>query len=341
MNKAGSIIILGAIAIIVGGYATGRFNEWLPQEMKVGVSGASVLGDGQISLKPEDIQLEEKLQPVITCLNDVASPLRNHAQNYASEYPHLASTPGATRIAASFKVKVYERNNSISRDCISGLRGAITMAPADAGLDEQGRIFADTLEQLIPVMNEVDLYYSRKDNIDDNMKKGKELDEQLMPLFTRLFDAEDKLRDIVSERNHMLREKRLVAIEQAFGAQNFSWQTLNVSLAARRAMDDIDNLAEKGPLDAAGIEKIERDYQAAFDQADAFAKAHPDTKTRRGNTPKWFAMSGNFNTILVDLKDFRRLLATNPRDQAIEAQFSKLQKDYNSMIRNYNMTPDA
>ncbi|WP_273728341.1 hypothetical protein [Brucella gallinifaecis] len=49
------------------------------------------------------------------------------------------------------------------------------------------------------------------------MKKGKELDGQLMPLFKTLFDAEDKLRQVVAKRNQMLREKRLVAVEQAFG----------------------------------------------------------------------------------------------------------------------------
>ncbi|WP_082342726.1 MULTISPECIES: DUF3829 domain-containing protein [unclassified Shinella] len=341
MKKVTSIVILGALGAFVGAYATGGFNAWLPQEMKVGVSSASLLGDGDVALKEQDTRLEDKLQPVIGCLNDVASPLRDRAQTYVNEYPHLAATPGATRIAASFKIQVYEQNNSISRECIAALRGAIAMTPADAGLDDPGKIFADTLEQLIPVMNEVDLYYSRKDNIDDHMKKGGALNEQIMPLFTMLFDAEDKLREIVSERNHTLREKRLVAIEQAFGTENFGWHTLNVSLSARRAIDGISNLAETGQLDTQSIEKVEQAYQAALDKADAFAKAHPDTRTKLGNTPKWFALSSDFNTFLVGLKDFRRLLAGNPDQQAIEAQLSKLQGDYNSMIRSYNMIPDV
>lgn len=341
MKKVTSIVILGALGAFVGIYATGEFNDWLPQEMKVGVSGASLLGDGEVTLQPQDAQLEDKLPPVISCLNDVASPLRNHAQTYLNEYPHLVETPGATRIAASFKIQVYEKNNSISRDCIAGLRGAIAMAPADTGLDGSGKIFADNLEKLIPVMNEVDLYYSRKDNVDDHMEKGKVLNEQLMPLFTALFDAEDKLRETVSQHNHTLREKRLFAIEQAFGTENFGWQTLNVSLSARRAIDGVSNLAEAGQLDAQSMEKIERDYQAAFDKADAFAKAHPDIKTRLGNSPKWFSLSSDFNSFLADLKDFRRLLANQPDQQAVEAQLSKLQDNYNGLIRSYNMIPDV
>lgn len=341
MNNVARIVVLGGLVAFGAAYATGQFNTWLPQEMKVGGSTASVLGDGEAALQPQDAQLEEKLQPVISCLNDVASPLSHHAEAYVNEYPHLAQTPGATRIAASFKIQVYEQNNSISRGCIDGLRGAVAMAPADAGLDDPGKVFADTLEKLIPVMNETDTYYSRKDNVDDHMEKGKLLDGQLMPLFNALFDAEGKLRQVVSERNHTLREKRLAAIEQAFGTENFGWQTLNVSLSARRAIDGMSSLAESGKLDAQSVEKIEQDYQAAFDKADAFAKAHPDVKTKLGNNPKWFSLSSDFNGFLAELKEVRRLLAGNPDQQAVQPLLAKLQASYNSLIRTYNMIPDA
>lgn len=341
MNNVFRIVILGGLVAVGGAYASGQFNTWLPQEMKVGGSTASILGDGEAALQPQDARLADKLQPVIGCLNGVAGPLRRHAETYANEYPRLVQTPGATRIAASFKIQVYEQNNSISRDCIKGLRGAVAMAPADAGLDDPGKLLADTLEKLIPVMNETDTYYSRKDNVDDRMEKGKLLDGQLMPLFNTFFDAEDKLRQVVSERNHTLREKRLAAIEKAFGTENFGWQTLNVSLSARRAIDGVSSLADTGKLDVPSAEKIERDYQAAFDKADAFAKAHPDVKTKRGNNPKWFSLSSNFNSFLVELKEMRRLLAGNPNQQAVQARFSKLQASYNSLIRTYNMTPDV
>lgn len=89
------------------------------------------------------------------------------------------------------------------------------------------------------------------------------------------------------------------------------------------------------------METIERDYQAAFDRADAFAKAHPDVRTRLGNNPKWFSLSGNFNSFLVELKEVRRLLASNPDRQAVGSRLSKLQESYNSMIRTYNMVPDV
>lgn len=341
MNNVARIVILGGVVALGGAYASGKFNAWLPQEMQVGVSGASLLGDGDAALQPEDVQLEDKLQPVITCLNGVAAPLRNHAAAYADEYPQMLQTPGTTRIAASFKMQVYEQNNSISRDCIGGLRGAIAVAPADAGLDEPGKVFADTLEKLIPVMNEADAYYSRKDNLDDGMAKGKQLDGQLMPLFDTFFEAEDKLRQVVSDRSNTLREKRLVAIEKAYGTENFGWQMLNVSISARRAIDGVTELVDAGTQDAQSVENIERDYQAAFDKADAFAKAHPDVKTRLGNSPKWFSLSSDFNSFLAELKDLRRSLADNPDQQTVQVQLSKLQERYNSLIRSYNMIPDA
>jgi len=154
MNNLVCIAFLCSVIALGAAYASGQFNAWLPQEMKVDASSASLLGDGEAALQPQDVQLEDKLQPIIGCFNDVAGPLRRHAEIYANEYPHLVQTPGAERIAASFKIQVYEQNNSISRGCIKGLRAAVAMLLADAGLDEPGKVFADTLETLIgPVAN--------------------------------------------------------------------------------------------------------------------------------------------------------------------------------------------
>lgn len=69
---------------------------------------------------------------------------------------------------------------------------------------------------------------------------------------------------------------------------------------------------DTGKLDEAGVEAIERDYQVAFDNADAFAKAHPDVKTSMGNAPVWFSLSGDYNSFLADLKELRRMLTKKP-----------------------------
>lgn len=339
-RRVAGILYLGVLGGAMGAYALGYFNSWLPQEMKVGVSRASILGDGEIKLPAQDAQLQEKLQPVIACLNGTATPLRAHVRAYRAQYPELLQDARATYTGKGFKIQVYEQNNAISRECIDKLRGAVAMAPADAGLDEPGRIFADTLERLIPVMNEADTYYNRKDNIDDRMEKGKALNGQLTPLFDTFFDAESKLRDAVSARNAMLREKQLAAMEQAFGTENFGWQTLNVSVAARRAMDAVSSLADADQLDAPAVEAIERSYQAAFDKADAFAKTHPDTKTRLGNNPRWFSLNADFNRFLVELKELRRSLVAKADAQTVQARLAKVEQQYNGMIRTYNMVRD-
>lgn len=178
---------------IVGAYAGGVFNPWLPQEMQVGQSKTSLTGEGEIALLPEDTKLEEKLQPVISCLNNVAAPLRQGIAGYSEDYPHLLEKAGSTRGPWRFKLKVYEQNNSISRDCIKDLGAAISMAPADAELDGPAKSFADTLEALIPLMNDADMYYRRNENVDDNMTKGKVLDSQLVPLFETFLIAADQL----------------------------------------------------------------------------------------------------------------------------------------------------
>jgi hypothetical protein len=337
MNNLTRIVILGGLVAIGGAYGGGVFNPWLPQEMQVGQSKASVTGEGEIALLPEDTKLEEKLQPVIGCLNNVAAPLRQGIAGYSEDYPHLLEKAGSTRGPWRFKLKVYEQNNSISRDCIKDLGAAISMAPADAELDGPAKSFADTLEALIPLMNDADMYYSRNENVDDNMTKGKVLDSQLVPLFETFLAAADQLNDTVALRNFQLRERRLVALEKAYGKDNFSWHMLNVSLASRIAMDKIIALSDKGDLNTASVEGVERDYQTAFDNADAFARAHPDVKTSAGNSPVWFSLSGDFNNFLVEMKEMRRALAKNPDKNEMDFMVSKLLKEYNHMIRNYNM----
>lgn len=337
MNNITRIIILGGLVAIGGAYAGGVFNPWLPDEMKVGTSKASVTGESDVDLAPEDIKLEEKLQPVIACLNNVAGPLRQAVAGYSQDYPNLLETTGSTRGPWRFKLKVYEQNNEISRDCVKGLRDAIAMTPADAGLDVPSKTFADTLEALIPVMNDADTYYSRNENVDDAMKKGKELDDRLRPLFDTFLSASDQLNETVSDRNLTLRERRLAAMEKAIGKENFSWHMLNVSIASRRAMDNIMALADSGKLDEASVEAIEREYQTAFDNADAFAKAHPDVKTTQGNMPVWFSLASDFNNFLAQIKEFRRLVAKKASESEIDFMLSKLLKEYNHTVRNYNM----
>ncbi|MDR1990657.1 MAG: YiiG family protein [Acidobacteriaceae bacterium] len=321
---------------IAGAYMGGVFDAWLPKGMKAPGRSSSVTGEGEVTLQPQDEQLQDKLQPLISCINSVAIPLGEHAGAYREEYARMLEQPGATR-NGQFKMQVFEQNNSFSRDCIKGLKDAIAMSPADAALDDPSKQFADTLEQLIPLMNEADDYYHRKDNLDDKMKKGKALDSLLMPLFDRFFPAADALSDVVSERNQQLRERRLVALEQTFGKDNFAWHLLNVSIAARHAMDGIDAAASAGTLSADAIETIEKDYQTAYDAATAFAEAHADTKTSLGNSPVWFSLSSNFNNFLGDVKEFRRLLATKPNQELVSARLSMLRKDYNDLIRDYNM----
>jgi hypothetical protein len=337
MNNLTRIIILGGLVAAGGAYAGGMFNPWLPQEMQVGISKTSVTGEGNVDLAPEDAQLEDKLQPVISCLNTVAAPLRQAVAGYNQDYPVLLQTAGATRGPWRFKLKVYEQNNSFSRDCIKGLRETIAMSPADAELDAPSKTFADTLEALIPVMNDVETYYSRNENVDDNMEKGKVLDAQLKPLFDTLLGAADQLSATVSDRNLMLRERRLAALEKAYGKDNFAWHMLNVSIASRRAMDGVMTLVDTDKLDEAGVEAIERDYQAAFDNSDAFAKAHPDVKTSMGNAPVWFSLSGDYNSFLADLKELRRMLAKKAGESDIELMVSKLLQQYNHTVKNYNM----
>ena len=286
---------------------------------------------------PTENGAASKLQAFVACLNRADKSLLDKGPKYQQLFKTVAASPGKDHNLApfnSFKIEPYETNNSFSRDCIDVLSKAVEQNPADPVLDEIGRDYAKTLESMIPVMNEIDNYYAQQDYRDDKMEKGKALDSQIMPLLVHLSELSGKMRQEVDVRQDQLADARLADIEKAEGKE-FTWQTENVMLQARRTLTSIDHAFSGKKPDLGKLNESEAQMQKAFDSALAYGKANPDVKTKLGNQPLWFHLQANAQNYLQAIKTLRRDAAENKRD--LSEDMRKLGEAYNRLVQNYNL----
>jgi hypothetical protein len=330
---------IGVIAALAG------VAIWQSGIFKGGVSGLPRPHLSQAKyLSAGDEALTNKLQPFVECINNVDANLQKAVGEYRQflmEEQAPPAKPHEFRLRrqtwfSGFKLKVYDQDNKIAKDCLKGLGEGVAMSPADPALDGAGKAFAATLEKLLPVMETATGYYKQQDYKDDKFKKAKELDAQLTPLFERLFAASATMREIVRADQEKLHERELAAMEKQSG-KNFEWYTLNGMFQARRAVDAIDAASNSSKLTVAAIQQAEQKIQAAYDEGKAYALAHADEKTRLGNKPLWFSVEGNFETVLTHIKELRRDISSGENEANVARHLQTLNERFNDLVRNYNM----
>lgn len=329
------------LAIAVGAVVTGLLIHNI-------LKGGTSSGPGQRTAaaasysSPEDEALSAKLQPFISCINSTDATLQQRILEYHKVVEILSADPTDSKYQASrlfwgyFKIKPYEVDNQFTKECVKGLRSGIAMKPTDAELDAAGKAYAETLEQAIPLMNAANTYYDHKDHKDDKMQKGKEIDAQLTPLLDQLVTASGKIRDRVHSHNNTLRERELAAMEKQEG-KTFNWQMLNFMFQARRAMDELHDLAGADKLSTEKLQAVEQKLQAALDEGKAYAAAHSGEKTALGNQPAWFFIERNADSLVTAVKELRRNIADQKQQQSIDGDFKRIIDDFNTLVSNYNM----
>lgn len=318
---------------------------WQSGILKGGVSGLPHVKISQPKLlSAEDEALNAKLQPFVECINNVDANLQKVVGEYRQFLKEEQTPPAGPhefrrRLQPGFngfKLKPYDVDNKLAKDCLKSLGEGVAMSPAGTALDGAGKTFAATLEKLLPVMDTATAYYRQEDYKDDKFKKAKELDAQLTPLFEGLFAASASMREIVRADQDKLHERELAAMEKQ-GGKTFEWHTLNGMFQARRAVDAIEAASNSGKLTAGAIQQPEQRMQAAFDEGKAYAQAHPDEKTRLGNKPLWFQLESNFETVLTKIKELRRDVSAGKPEHEVSRDLESLNGRFNDLVRSYNM----
>lgn len=217
---------------------------------------------------------------------------------------------------------LYSVNMSLAQDALKAGREALQNEPRLAALDAAAQRYADSFEALVPIVNEAEGYYSRKDYKDDKMAKGKELHAKLVPLFTAFSKDRETVEQEMKAVKTAVDMKQLTFIEQREG-KSYAWHKRRVMMTAAEAADV---LSENGPDQLARLDKAIPPFAAAVKDFDDYL-ASPDAK--KGGSLDSFPRS-----FLGNLRDYRDELESNPDSADMKLQF--LINEYNMLVQMAN-----
>jgi hypothetical protein len=127
------------------------------------------------------------------------------------------------------------------------------------------------------------------------------------------------------------RERELAAAKEG---KNLRWQAANFMLAARAALNAID----ENPA-AAGIALTIERAQRAYDDAEAYSDAHQSefNPTAGALPPAWKAMEIGAGFFLKDAKELRRALELGKATPTeLSSKYGYVVNEFNNLVISYN-----
>lgn len=208
---------------------------------------------------------------------------------------------------------------SSAKGAIDGARKAATAVPAIPALDAATEQLATTFETLIPILNEAEAYYDRKDYLSDNMAGGKALHERLMPAATAFLAARATTEALQKQFKDLIDRQQLAIIEKAEG-KSVRWHLQNTMMLASKTVD----LMPRSPKRGTDL--------SAFDAALAtYGDAVRDFDTALRDSGKSTPVDSYPRDILGKLREMRENIA---RGNVDAMTFSM---DFDGVISRYNM----
>jgi hypothetical protein len=131
---------------------------------------------------------------------------------------------------------LYSVSDSSAKDAIEKARLGAAGEPAIPPLDAATRELADAFEALVPILNEAEAYYDRKDYLYDKMKGGRELHARLVPAALTYLAAREKAENLQEQFKDLLDRHQLARIEKAEG-KSVRWHARYTTMLAKRAVD--------------------------------------------------------------------------------------------------------
>jgi Protein of unknown function (DUF3829) len=207
---------------------------------------------------------------------------------------------------------------SSAKGAIEKARKAADDKPAIPALDDATRQLASTFETLIPILNEAEAYYDRKDYLSDDMAGGKALHEKLVRAATAFLAARATTETLQNQFKDVLDREQLAKIEKAEG-KSVRWQVRNTMMLAKTAVD----LMPSNPKGGADL----KPFDAAL--AD-FGIAVRDFDTAIRESGKSTSIDSYPRDILGKLREMRDNIAKGRADNMTYSM------DYNGVIQRYN-----
>ncbi|MCG7394641.1 YiiG family protein [Microvirga sp. ACRRW] len=183
---------------------------------------------------------------------------------------------------------------------------ALNTEPKLADLDASMKAYIEAYSQLAPIVDEANTYYERKDYLDDNLARGKQIHTRLVPAAAAFLAAREKVEQAFQVEQTKLAQKELAAIEQSEG-RKANWHRTNLMLAAQRIIDRMPS-NEAPVVDVAAFEANVSLFATASKDFDDYRKSDPEAlKSLEGPVQSFLAASREFRDAIKPVKgDVRR-----------------------------------
>lgn len=292
---------------------------------------ATLFGKAQAADPPSDDEINRKLDPFITCINDADKRLLQTFEGYHKLLAAIQKNPNAQSFLFVGGFEHYDSRLMESVKCAEGLERIIVAAPKMEDLDRLGAEYAMTIRAFAPLALQADTYYDMKDYKDDKGAKGIALDEKLAPLMAKLEELSAGIHRGVRRQVAVLRERELAALEVKEG-KGSHWQALNYVLVARRALDAFRDGEQDGVI--AAVERL----QQAYDDGEAYANAHQDEAKGPGGLRGWFNLRNSAGVFLSVVKDMNRKLRPEAKStpENLNGTFNLVVQRFNDLVQRYN-----
>jgi len=232
--------------------------------------GADVVGEAGNSAVTanlsEDDKLHLKLQSYVACINGPSSRVLDAADRYASWVDIEEGVTGEESNVHG----IYD--HEVDTACLEGLATAKDAEPDDPTLEAAAQEWAEAYEAVAPLIHDAHQYYDRKDYEDDDFAKGKAMHADLAKAIGTFQDADQVLRELVSEKNDALQARRLEQLEKEEG-RKLRFQQANV-MAKAKVLHAAGDATSLEALDLPRLNEALSEYDAALEEADAYVEAH-------------------------------------------------------------------
>lgn len=179
---------------------------------------------------------------------------------------------------------LYSVAPSTAKTAVEAARAAMGQPPAVPAMDEAASALADRFSALVPILNEAEAYYDRKDYRTDSMAGGKALHARLEPAALAFLAARQRLDAITDQVKEAVDVQDLARIERTDGRSD-AWHVRRVMMSARKAVELMPRSA-RDPGDLKAFDAAVADYGVVVREFDAYMLANPPTASAFSSQPR-------------------------------------------------------
>jgi hypothetical protein len=222
---------------------------------------------------------------------------------------------------------LYSVGVSSARTAINKTRQSLFNPPALPALDTATQALIDAFEALVPILNEAEAYYDRKDYLTDNMAGGKELHGRIVPAGNAFLAARRTTSALQNELKDAIDVAQLARIERIEG-KSVRWHGINTMTLAKKAVDLLP-----------GSPKVSSEQLKSFDAALAlYGDAVRDFDNAVRESGKSPPGASSPRDILGRMRELRSTIGKSRTDNmTFSMQRSGIITSYNMMVRMTNV----